>query len=73
MSEQPERFTSELFTLRLWNEPLGRGQSEWRGEIKNLASGETRYFRYWDEVVDLLREMLPNSADGEGEANQLVD
>ena len=47
-----------LFTLRLWQEPLGNGQSEWRGEIKNLTTGEVRYFRRWEEIAGLVVAML---------------
>jgi hypothetical protein len=47
-----------IFTLRLWNEPLGNGQSEWRGEIKNLSTGEVRYFRMGEEITVLVFGML---------------
>ncbi len=70
MSEISERPSSVLFTLRLWHESLGHGQGEWRGEMKNLVSGETRYFRHWNEIVELLPEMLVDSGGGEGEENR---
>ena len=47
-----------ILTLRLWHEPLGNDQSEWRGEIKNLSTGEVRYFRRWDEIALLVRKMI---------------
>lgn len=50
--------TSEIFVLRLWPEAVGGGRREWRGEIKNLATGEVRYFRRWEEVAELLPTML---------------
>ena len=50
-----------ILTLRLWREPLGNDRSEWRGEIKHLTTGETRYFRRWEEIVELLPAMLGSS------------
>ncbi len=49
---------SALFTLRLWREELDSQRSEWRGEVKNLATGEVRYFRRWEEIADLVQRML---------------
>ncbi len=68
MREKSERLPTALFTLRLWHESLDCGRGEWRGEIKNLASGETRYFRHWNELVDLLPKLLDDSIGSEGEA-----
>lgn len=70
MSEKSEGSPSVLFTLRFWYESLGEERGEWRGEVKNLDSGETRYFRQWDEIADLLPEMLVGSVGGEGEVGQ---
>ena len=47
-----------ILTLRLWHEQVGHDQSEWRGEIKNLSTGEMRYFRRWDEIAALARRMI---------------
>ena len=49
---------TNLFVLRLWQEPLDEQRSEWRGEIKNVSSGEVRYFRTWEEIASLVPEML---------------
>ncbi len=49
---------TNIFTLRLWHEPLSEGKGEWRGEVKNIATGEVRYFRKWDEIAVLVAEML---------------
>ena len=38
---------THLFTVRLWLEDLGEGQTEWRGEVHEVLSGERRYFRDW--------------------------
>ena len=56
MSERPFRLW--LFTLRLWQEAVEDGRFEWRGAVKNTASGETRYFRDWPALMALLPQML---------------
>ena len=43
-----------LLTLRLWQEVLDEEKWEWRGEVKNTNTGELRYFRDWQVLVDLL-------------------
>jgi hypothetical protein len=54
---------SHLFTLRLWAEEMGDDQTEWRGEVRHVTSGETRYFREWSTLVTLLLAMLPGAGD----------
>jgi hypothetical protein len=49
-----------LFTLRLWREAVKDGQVEWRGAVKNIETGEVRYFRDWP----MLLYMLPDMAQG---------
>ena len=41
---------SQLFTVRLWREVLGAGETEWRGQVQHVLSGEMHYFRRWDEL-----------------------
>lgn len=53
-----------LFTIRLWQEQIDAEHVEWRGEVKNLASGEVRYFRDWQALALLLPRMLGEQADG---------
>jgi hypothetical protein len=61
---------SHLFTVRLWTWPEADDQTEWRGKVTHVLSGETRYFREWQELVDHLRAMLatgersPSTDDG---------
>jgi len=54
---------SHLFTVRLWSEALGDGQAEWRGQVRHVASGETRYFRDWTSLAALCLEMLSREGD----------
>jgi hypothetical protein len=50
---------THLFTVRVWREDLGEGQTEWRGEVQEVVSGEMRYFRDWQTLLALLQAMLP--------------
>lgn len=54
--ESPHR--SQLFTVRLWQEDLGGGRSEWRGKVQHVLSGEARYFRDWATLIAALQEMF---------------
>ena len=50
--------SSHLFTVRVWQEDLGRGQREWRGKLQHVLGGEARYFRDWAALVATLQQML---------------
>lgn len=52
---------SHLFTIRVWEEEIGAGQTEWRGKVQLLTSGEVRYFREWAALAPLLLTMLSES------------
>jgi hypothetical protein len=58
VNELPRSPPINIFTLRLWHEPLSTERGEWRGEVKNIATGEVRYFRRWEEIALLVPEML---------------
>ncbi len=58
-AQRPAR--THLFTVRVWLEDLGEGQTEWRGEVHEVVSGERRYFRDWPTLVTLLQAMLPQT------------
>ncbi len=48
-----------LFMVRVWMEELGNGQTEWRGKVQCVASGDVKYFRDWQTLVTHLEGMLP--------------
>ncbi len=48
------RYHSQLFTVRLWREQLS-DHGEWRGKVQHVMSGETRYFRDWETLIDFLQ------------------
>jgi hypothetical protein len=58
MQEPHDRPRSHLFSLRVWQEITGTDQSEWRGKIQLLSSGDVRYFREWNTLAPLLISML---------------
>ncbi|HET6229646.1 MAG TPA: hypothetical protein VFE05_06150 [Longimicrobiaceae bacterium] len=46
--------------IRIWPEPrevAGQG-GEWRGELREVASGSVRYFRGLDGLGPLVREII---------------
>ncbi len=53
---------THLFMVRVWQEDLGDGKIEWRGQVKHVMSGEVRYFRDWETMVAHLREMLEQAS-----------
>ena len=65
MANRTSRHLSQahLFTLRLWAEELDPDHVEWRGKVQHVATGEARYFRRWQQLIDHLTATL--SADGE--------
>jgi len=52
---------SHLFTVRLWAEKIGNGQTEWRGRVQHVTSGEAHYFRDWPTLIAHLLKMLPQA------------
>ena len=52
---------SHLFTVRLWQEEVSSGQSEWRGKVQQVRTGEAYYFREWQALITLLLQMLAAS------------
>lgn len=62
MTQLSQSPPTAILTLRLWREPLGNDHSEWRGEIKHLATKEVRYFRTWEELSQLVAAMLDDAS-----------
>lgn len=58
MDDEPRPASSHLFTLRLWRAEAGDGQTEWRGKLQHVLSGESRYFQNWPALVASLHAML---------------
>ena len=58
MDKPCQRPRSHLFTVRVWQEEVGKHQIEWRGRVQLVTSGEVRYFREWRALAPLLTAML---------------
>lgn len=71
MDKAPQTPHTHLFTVRLWLEELGEEQTEWRGEVQYVVSGEVRYFRDWTMLIATLQAMLP-TREGLGAKAQAV-
>jgi hypothetical protein len=63
-SDRPYRRTY-LFTLRLWIEEIGQEQTEMRGRVQHVLSGDVRYFRTWMDLVAFLEAKLQELEDDE--------
>lgn len=61
MTQNPPYHRSYLFTVRLWAEDIGERQTEWRGRVQHVTSGEAHYFRDWPTLITHLLKMLPQS------------
>jgi uncharacterized protein YbjT (DUF2867 family) len=49
---------THLFSLRIWSEPLGGDQVEWRGRLQVLPGGEASYFHGLTGLLSRLEDML---------------
>lgn len=49
---------SHLFTVRLWSDDAHAGPKEWRGQVRHVFSGETRYFCDWSTLIAHLQTLL---------------
>lgn len=58
MDQEQQQPRSHLFTVRLWLEELGNDQTEWRGKVQHVTSGEVRYFRDWPALIAFLQMLL---------------
>jgi hypothetical protein len=52
---------SLLFTVRLWREEQGEGQTEWRGKVQHITTGEAYYFRAWPDLIARLLAMTDSA------------
>ncbi len=57
--DQPARTGhSSFFMLNVWEEALGGGHTEWRGEILDVDNNALCSFDDWPEMVDLIATAL---------------
>lgn len=59
ISQVPSRLPhSRSFTVRVWQEDLGEGRSEWRGSVELLGTGKKHYFRGLSQVSEIIAAAL---------------
>lgn len=70
---QPLHLQAHLFTVRLWVEELGDGQTEVRMQVRHTVSGETRYFRDGGLLLTYLLTKVQEieQESGTGQSNSL--
>jgi hypothetical protein len=56
---------SRLFTVRVWLEVGEHGKTEPRLQVRDVLSGETRYFSNAPALLAYLLAKVPPRADGE--------
>lgn len=61
----PETRGSHLFTVRLWIEDTGE-ESEYRGQVRHVLSGSSRYFRRWPELGACLAALVGEATEAAG-------
>ncbi len=65
MSQDEQPRPTHFFTVRVWLEKLADGQTEWRGKVQHVLTGERYYFRAWPTLIAHLVAMLPDEANNE--------
>ena len=50
--------SSHLFTIRIWTEEISKTESELRGKVLHVSTGETRYFRDWSKLLAFIQDMM---------------
>ena len=60
-----ERPHSHLFTIRLWQEQIDSQQTEVRGKVRHVLSGETQYFRRLTGLTEWLAAYFQSIEQGD--------
>ena len=42
------------FIVRMWSESTVDNDGDWRGQVEHVQTGEKRYFREMDKVLDFI-------------------
>jgi hypothetical protein len=51
-----------LFIVRIWREVAKGGQSQWRGSVDHVASGQKHYFANTSDLVEFITFRLEDPA-----------
>lgn len=63
---------TQLFTVRIWPEEVGKDGPEWRGRVQHIPTGASRYFRDWETLTCFIRCTLAGTAALPAEESQLT-
>ena len=66
----PLPHNSHLFMLRMWPEEMGSGQTDWRGKVQHVNSGEARYFRDWPTLEAFVEGLICRNDEEESRAGK---
>ncbi len=55
----------EIFTIKFWKEILDNQRGEWRGRVQHLSSGQSRYFKDSNKLIEFISDRLSGSGEGE--------
>ena len=58
MDGEASRSRSDLFVVRVWQEDMGEGRTEWRGKVQHILTGDARYFHGWSGLIEILVRIL---------------
>ncbi len=56
---------SQLFVVRVWEEQVADGRTEWRGKVQHVNSGDIGYFRDWQTLAGRINAVLASAATGQ--------
>jgi hypothetical protein len=54
MNPHTIRRLTATFIVRMWAEPTAGEAGDWRGQVEHVQTGEKRYFREMDKVLDFI-------------------
>ncbi len=59
---------ANLYLVRVWNEDGsvgdGGGAATWHGRVQRVVDGESHPFNNWQDLINVLQEMLAGGGDG---------
>jgi hypothetical protein len=62
---------SHIFVLRTWIEEIDESAFEWRAMVRNVQSGETRYFRSWEVFITFMDRHMTVEERREGQPPEI--
>ncbi len=70
--DRQPRGPSQLFLLRVWRSDTP-GQNDWQGKLQRAVTGETHYFKSWEDLRRILSGITSPPRAGLPEGEPLPD